>query len=139
MGYKWKRVRLSLKSKRNQEEFDLKQEQLEELKQLEDQGYLDLYFGDESHFGMTPCVPYAWQHKSAPILLPAARSCFLNVVGLINRANDFVYEIHKETFNSNKAIEFLDKFAEKITKRTVVVLDNAPIHKSKKFMSRIKY
>ncbi len=52
-------MRLSLRSKRNQEEFDFKQEQLEELKELESQGYLDLYFGDENHFLMTPCVPHA--------------------------------------------------------------------------------
>lgn len=112
---------------------------MEVLKQLENQGYLDLYFGDESHFGMTPCVPYAWQHKSAPVLLPAGRNRFLNVVGLINKSNNFVYEVHQTTFNSEKAIAFLDKFAAKTRKKTVVVLDNAPIHKSKKFLRRIKY
>jgi hypothetical protein len=57
-----------LKSKRNQNDFELKQQQIESLKELEDSGYIDLYFGDESHFGLTPNVPYAWQTKENPIL-----------------------------------------------------------------------
>jgi hypothetical protein len=46
LGYKWKRDRLSLKRKRNKDEFELKQGQINDLKQLEDSGYVDLYFGD---------------------------------------------------------------------------------------------
>jgi len=63
LSYSWKRARLSLKRKRNKVEFELKKEQIESLKRLEDSGYLDLYFGDESHFGLTPNVPYAWKQK----------------------------------------------------------------------------
>ena len=85
LGYKWKRARLSLKNKRNKEDFELKQKQIEDLKQLEDEGYIDLYFGDESHFGLKPNVPYAWQLKDKPLLLPAAKGKFLNVVGLMSR------------------------------------------------------
>jgi len=59
LGYSWKRARLSLKSKRNQDEFDRKQQQIESLKEMEASGYIDLYWGDESHFGLTPNVPYA--------------------------------------------------------------------------------
>ena len=64
-----KRARLSLKGKRDQEKFKFKQEQIENLKSLEDSGYVHLYFGDESHFGLTPDVPYAWQTKGNPIVL----------------------------------------------------------------------
>ncbi len=57
LGYKWKRARLSLKRKRNKDEFELKHGQIDDLKQLEDSGYIDLYFGDESHFGLnTKCA-----------------------------------------------------------------------------------
>jgi len=38
LGYKWKRARLSLKHKRNKDEFELKQGQIEDLKKLEDEG-----------------------------------------------------------------------------------------------------
>ena len=129
---------MSLKSKRNQDEFERKQQQIESLKELEDSGYIDLYFGDESHFGLTPNVPYAWQTKHNPILLPAAKGKFLNVVGLMNRKNDLFFEMNETTFNTDKIICFLDRFAAQIVKRTVVVLDNSPIHRSNKFKAKIK-
>jgi len=127
-----------LKSKRNQNDFELKQQQIESLKELEDSGYIDLYFGDESHFGLTPNVPYAWQTKENPILLPAAKGKFLNVVGLMNRKNDLFFEVNETTYNTDKFICFMEKFVEQIVKQTVVILDNSPIHKSKKFMAKIK-
>jgi len=138
LGYKWKRARLSLKRKRNKEEFELKQAQIEDLKQLEDSGYIDLYYGDESHFGLTPNVPYAWQLKDKPLLLPAAKGKFLNVVGLMSRKNDLFFQVLESTFNTDKIIDFMDNFVDQTVKRTVVILDNCPIHKSKKFMDKIQ-
>lgn len=129
---------MSLKGKRNQEQFDLQQNQIENLKALEDSGYIDLYFGDESHFGLTPVVPYAWQNKENPILLPATKGKYQNVVGLMSRKNDLFFEVHETTFNSDKAIMFIDQFVTRIVKKTIVVLDNSPIHKSKKFLAKIE-
>jgi hypothetical protein len=82
-------------------------------------------------------VPYAWQTKENPILLPAAKGKFLNVVGLMNRKNDLFFEVNETTFNSDKCICFMDKFVDQIVKKTVVILDNAPIHKSKKFKAKM--
>lgn len=82
-------------------------------------------------------MPYAWQTKENPILLPATKGKFLNVVGLMNRKNDLFFEVSEATFNTDKAILFMDKFAAQIVKKTVVILDNSPIHKSKKFMVKI--
>ncbi len=82
-------------------------------------------------------MPYAWQTKETPILLPAAKGKFLNVVGLMNRKNDLFFEVNETTFNSDKCICFMDKFVDQIVKRTVVILDNAPIHKSKKFKAKM--
>lgn len=138
MGYRWKRARLSLKSKRNEEQFRCKQNEIESLKELEDSGYIDLYFGDQSHFGLTPNVPYAWQTKGSPILLPASKGKYLNVVGMMTRKKKFYFEILETTFNSDRIICFMDRFVEQTVKKTVVVLDNSPIHKSKKFMSKIE-
>ena len=105
---------------------------------MDDIGYIDLYFGDESHFGLTPNVPYAWQTKENPILLPAAKGKFLNVVGLMNRKNKLFFEVSEITFNTDKVIQFIDNFTNQIVKKTVIILDNSPIHKSKKFMTKIK-
>ena len=138
LGYKWKRARLSLKRKRNKDEFEFKQAQIEDLKKLEDSGYIDLYYGDESHFGLTPNVPYAWQLKDKPLLLPAAKGKFLNAVGLMSRKNDLFFQVLESTFNTDKIIDFMNSFVEQINKKTVVILDNSPIHKSNKFMAKIQ-
>jgi hypothetical protein len=138
LSYSWKRARLSLKHKRNQDLFELKKAQIEILKDLEDSGYLDLYYGDESHFGLTPNVPYAWQRKDNPILLPAAKGKFLNVVGLMTRKNNLFFEVLESTFDTDKIISFLDSFVEQTIKKTVVILDNSPIHKSKKFIAKME-
>ncbi len=87
---------------------------------------------------MVPNIPYAWQTKTAPILLPASRGKCLNVVGLMNRNNDLFYQVNEDTFNSEKMIIFMDKFALQTKKKTVVVLDNCPIQKSKAFKAKIK-
>jgi hypothetical protein len=75
---------------------------------LDDSVYINLYFGDESHFGLSPNVPYAWQTKENPILLPAAKGKFLNVVGLINRKNNLFFDVNETTFNTDKFILFID-------------------------------
>jgi len=98
----------------------------------------DLFHGDESHFGLTPNVPYAWQLKDKPLLLPAAKGKFLNVVGLMSRKNVLFHQVLETTFNTDKIIDFMDSFCEQIKKITVVILDNSPIHKSKKFMAKIQ-
>ena len=76
LGYKWKRARLSLKHKRNKDEFELKQGQIDDLKKLEDSGFIDLFYGDESHFGLTPNVPYAWQLKDKPLYYLQLKASF---------------------------------------------------------------
>ena len=127
-----------MKGKRNEEQFRFKQEQIETLKSLEDSGYIDLYFGDQSHFGLSPNVPYAWQTKDNPILLPAAKGKYQNVVGLMTRKNKLYFETLETTFNSDRIISFMNRFVEQTIKKTIVILDNSPIHKSKKFMAKIE-
>ncbi len=127
----------TLKGKRNEAQFRIQQTQIETLKSLENSGYIDLYFGDQSHFGGTPNVPYAWQTMETPILLPAAKGKSLSVVGLMTRKNELYLETIETTFNSGKIICFMEKFVEQTLKKTVIILDNSPIHKSKKFMAKI--
>jgi transposase len=71
-------------------------------------------------------------------LLPAAKGKFLNVVGLMSRKNHLFSQVLESTFNTDKIIDFMNSFAEQINKKTVVILDNSPIHKSNKFMAKIQ-
>ena len=129
LGYSFKRTRLSIKHLRNQDQFDKQQSEIIQLIELHKQGYLDVYFGDESHFGLTPNLPYAWQHKDKPLLLPTSKSKSLSVLWLMTPCCKLYSEIFEHTINSDIAIEFIDNFANQISKKTIVILDNAPIHK----------
>ena len=137
MGYSWKRVRLSLKKFRNQQDFELKQAELNTLIQLHKQGYLDLYFADESHFGLMPNVPYAWQHKNEPILLPSKKAARLTTFGLMTIDCKANFHTCLGSLDSTQLIHYMDHFCQTITKKTIVVLDNAPTHRSKLFKAKI--
>jgi len=104
---------------------------------LHSDGCIDLYFGDASHFGTVPNIPYAWQTKDDPVLLPSDRTKSLSVLGLMTPCSKFFHKTHEGSVNSQTMIEFLDEFSRTITKKTIVVLDNAPIHKSKIFIDKI--
>jgi len=127
-----------LKSKRNQAEFEAKQQQLSQLKCLQEQGFLQLYYYDESGFSLTSALPCAWQKQGKSIEIPAVPSERINVAGLINRQADFHYQTYTGHLGSKDVISLLDRFCEKLQQKTVVVVDNAPTHRSKAFMEKVK-
>ncbi|OAV64398.1 hypothetical protein Barb6_03269 [Bacteroidales bacterium Barb6] len=47
----------------NEELFGAKQVESDKFMELYKTGFIDLRFAGESHFGLTPNVPYAQQHK----------------------------------------------------------------------------
>ena len=54
---RWKRMRRSLKSRRDEHEFRLAQDEIRELVDLHEQGEFDLYFFDEAGFSLVPDGP----------------------------------------------------------------------------------
>jgi len=113
-------------------------EELSKLKRFHSDGCVELYFGDASHFGTGPNVPYAWQAGDEPVLLPSVRSRSLSVLGLLSPCSKLFRRTYEGSVNSRTMISFLDEFSNTISKKTVVVLDNAPIHKSKMFAEKNK-
>jgi transposase len=61
----------------------------------------------------------------------------LNVFGLLSRDNDLHAYTIEDAIDSDAVIAFMDDFVKTITMKTVVVLDNASIHRSKKFNSKL--
>ena len=61
-----------------------KVECLIEIQDLEDKGYIDLYYGDESGFSLNCVIPYCWQFKDEPVLILPQRGKTLNAFGLID-------------------------------------------------------
>jgi transposase len=130
---RWKRVRKSLKSLRDPEEFTTCQRELEALQKQEDQGKIDLYYFDESGFTLDPYIPYAWQEPGTVIEIPAAKGTRINIVGLMNRKNDLHPYMFEQSINTSVIVACLNDFCQKIKKKTIVVMDNSSIHTSEEF------
>ena len=137
LGMKWKRIRRVVGGKPDPELYKRKKQILDALKKLSDNGAIDLRYLDESGFCLTPYVPYGWQDAEVSSRWTSNKSKRINVLGLLNRNNELYSYIFETRISSEIVIKFLDNYVEKIDKMTVVVLDNAPIHRSKAFQKKI--
>ena len=95
-----------------------------------------MYF-DEAGFSLDPCIPYAWQAVGETIEIPAAKSKRLNVLGFFTTDNQLTPFCVEHTVTTEVVVACFDRFSETITKKTVVIIDNAPIHTSHAFRKRI--
>ena len=137
LGMKWKRIRTIVGGKPDPQLYENKKQILKALKKLSNEGAIDLRYLDESGFCLTPYVPYGWQEKEVKSGFPSNKSKRINVLGLLNRKNELYSYIFETRITSEIVIKFLDEYVREIDKRTVVVLDNAPIHRSKAFQKKI--
>lgn len=109
-----------------------------QLLALEESGYLKIYYGDESGFSLDPCIAYGWQPKNEYIRITPKKSQRLNVFGLLSKDNHLQAYSTTGAICSHLVIAFLDDFAQKTTQKTVIVLDNAPIHHSDEFKDKMQ-
>jgi hypothetical protein len=100
---------------------------------LEEAGKLKIYYADESGFSLEPCIPYGWQPADEYVRITPMGGKRMNVFGLLANDNDLHAFSTSETINTEMVISCIDEFIKTITKKTVIVLDNASIHKSEKF------
>lgn len=133
----WKRIRKSLKGKRNEEKFREAREEIKCLEQRRQNGEIKVYYFDEAGFSLTPCVPYAWQPTGEYIEVPSAKGETLNVLAFMNKNNDCTPFIFESRVNTDVVVACFDSFSGTLTGKNVVIMDNAPVHKSKKFLSRL--
>lgn len=126
----WHRFRRVMGGQPDTHEYDQKRAELERLKQLEDQGELDLYYLDEAGFCLIPCVPYGWQPIGQTVEIKSKRSRRLNVLGLMTRANQLHSYVSTQTITSEVVIACIDAFFPALNKPTVIVVDQASIHTS---------
>jgi transposase len=101
-------------------------------------GRIDLYFGDESAFSMTPCLPYGWCPKGERVEIFPQRDKKVNLFGLFRPDNFCVTYESKANINSQFLIDSIDDFCRYVDKPTVLVLDNAPTHRSEMFLAQLE-
>ena len=61
LNMRWKRVRKSVKNKRDPKKFEKAEKEIEKLEQQRQSGDIDLFYFDESGFSIGSAVPYAYQ------------------------------------------------------------------------------
>jgi len=115
----WHRLRLVVGGQPNAAEYIDKQAQLEELKRL-----------DESGFSLIPSVPYGWQPVGETVGIPSKHSRRLNVWGVMNRHHQLQSYVSLQTITSDVIIACINNFFPSVDKRTVIIVDRAPIHTS---------
>lgn len=132
-GWRWRRVRKTLKSKRNETAFREAKAELEQLKAQEDAGLIDLVYFDEASFSLEPVCPYAWQAPGRQRSVPSRKGLSINVLGFMQRSLRFTPFVTGGTVCSQTVIACIDAFARKLRRKTVLILDNAPVHTSRAF------
>ena len=70
--------------------------------------------------------------------MPSSKNKRLNVLGFIDRHCHFESHVFEGSITSDVVIACFDKFAEKITEKTVVLIDNASMHTSNAFLENIE-
>ena len=132
-------MRKSFKKLRDPDAFARCQRALEALQKQEDQGRIDLYYFAEAGFALDPTIPYAWQEPHSVIELPAFRVGRINVLGFMNRKNDLHAYMFEQSIHTGVVVACFDAFCHTLTKKTVIVVDNASIHTSDDFADRLPY
>lgn len=118
-------------------EREEKEAALKVLWQLSKADSIDLYFGDESTFSMQPVLPSAWQEKDKPIAIFPQRDKKVNLFGIFRPDNVAITYRSGANINSQFLISAIDDFCQYIEKPTVLVIDNAPVHRSKLFYKQL--
>ena len=115
------------------------QKALARLHRLEDAGKCDVFYGDESGFCLSPVVPYLWQPKGKTVGLPAkAHSRRLNVLGFLSRKSRLHFFQAQERITAQFVLDSVEALLPSLSGPTVLVLDNATVHRSKLVQAKRK-
>jgi len=138
--YVWKRMRRSSRGKRNERDFRTAKAHLDKLRAACGAGDrdFDLVYFDGAGFSLIPCVPYAWQLRGETLEIPSVHSQRLNVLGFLNLNGSFESYVFEGPIDSEVLIKCFDDYCQRMKKPVLIVLDNAPVHTSAAFESRIE-
>jgi transposase len=137
-GKVWKRVRSRPAGQPDEEEFRQCEQELVEHMEAAVNGEIDLFYLDQSGFGRTPYISYAWQDQGSTLRVPCREGKRINVMGLFSlMAGTVRTEMTTENITSAQVVSFLESFSETLDKFTVVALDNASIHTAKAVIKKL--
>ena len=137
-SHSWKRLKKSPAQPPEPQQYSRKQEMIARLQARESHGECALWYFDGAGFCLEPYLPYAWQPIGTSIEVPtSSHNRRLNVLGFLKRNNDLYPYMIEGSIDTSVIIECFDQFSAQIDKRSYVVLDKAPMHRSKAFLQRM--
>ncbi len=143
MKYSWKRCRRCVPKKPSPKVFADEKELQQKLNSEEAQKQgIEVYYCDEAGFSLTPSVPYAWQPVEDTIRIPSSGSKRLNVIGFYSKVTEKSFFQHTTgSVTSETIISAIDAFVEQRPVEDaawrIIVMDNAPTHRSEAFSQKI--
>lgn len=127
-----------MKAKETEEVYEHKREILGELETLAEKQEIDLYYSDESRVSLEPNVPYGWQFADEEVSMPTTKGGGLNCFALLSRTNQCLVKTGEQSFSAQFILEQFEVLSFNLRKLTVIVLDNARIHRSRIIKERVK-
>lgn len=137
-GARYKRIPKRPRVTPSPQLYAIKREKLQELENLSNQRFIDLYFGDESHVCTQGYVPYGWQFPGENVFVPSFKSARLNIFGMISRDNVYHGFTSRQSIKAENVAEFINDFSLTITRPTFIVLDNASVHTGGKMKEMVE-
>lgn len=131
-------MRRRVKGEENPETATLKREILSELERLSESQQIDLFYADEAVVSLEPCVPYAWQFPDEQVAMPSSPGKGVNCFALLTRENRAVVETTGESITAGFIFEQFERLSLRLRRLTVVVVDNAPVHRAQVIKERIE-
>jgi transposase len=108
------------------------------LQLLQKEGHIDLFYGDESGFSLTPLVPYGWQLRDEPVCICPQPSKRINAFGIMNADNELHLFQKEGSIKADFVVESIEKWMERLIRPTVLVLDNGRVHQCKLLWDKIE-
>jgi transposase len=136
----WKRLRRSLRSLRDAEEFRAAEAELAQLRaaaRVAHRGFA-LWYYDEAGFTLPPSIPYAWQLVGQTLELACAHGPRQNVLGFFRLQHQFQAFAFEGSIDPHTVSHCFDLFRKRLEKPALVVIDNAPIHPSDDFAEQLE-
>jgi transposase len=130
-------LRRRVKGQETPDIYRLKREILGELETLAEEQKIDLYYADEAAVSLEPCVPYAWQFKDEQAFMPSEKGKGVNCFALLSRDNRAVIETTTQTMTGQFLFEQIERFSMGLKRLTVLVLDNAAVHRARIIKERL--
>jgi len=136
--YVWKRLRKTPAKSPEPAQYQRAQARIADWQARERAGECALWYFDARGFCLEPCMPYAWQPIGQTLELPqSSHNQRLNVFGFLQRDHTLGPYLLDGSVDTAAVVACMDQFSAQLNQKAYVLIDNAPMHRSKAFLRHI--